>query len=183
MNRSRFLQTFLIGSIATMTPRNLDQNSLPTKDELTRIWEFSRELTIKFAEAMPANDYHFRPPSGSNMYTYGEQMHHIATNIAQLFSTYITDSPPPSLVLQTKDDKDAIIRHIHRSFDYGRTAIQKLSRTEFAECVPFFTSPIPRWHILFIAQDHTTHHCGQAVVYLNMKSITPPSYRKWPSSR
>jgi uncharacterized damage-inducible protein DinB len=46
------------------------------------------------------------------------------------------------------------------------------------EEVNFFARPLPRWHVLFVAQDHTTHHCGQAVLYLNARGITPPTLQE-----
>jgi uncharacterized damage-inducible protein DinB len=49
----------------------------------------------------------------------------------------------------------------------------RLSKEEMLEEVNFFARPLPRWHVLFVAQDHTTHHCGQAVLYLNARGITP----------
>jgi len=157
------------------------RRDLPSNEELIAIWQISGKLTLQFAEAMPEDDYLFRPAGLENIYTYGGQMQHIAENNINLFSRYITENPPPNIELENEDDKSSIIKHIRLSFEYGTEAIKELSNSEMFEQVHFFARPLPRWHILFVAQDHTTHHCGQAVIYLNARGITPPSYRKWES--
>ena len=106
-------------------------------------------------------------------------MQHIAENNISLLSRYLTDKPPPDIRDTGNNDKSVIKANIRDSFDYGTGIIGELSIEKMSEVVDFFARPLPRWHVLFIAQDHTTHHCGQAVIYLNAKGITPPSYRKW----
>jgi len=155
------------------------RKNLPSNKELIEIWQISGELALEYAEAMPAKDYLFRPAGLENTYTYGGQMQHIAENNISLFSNYLSDRTPPDIELNREDDKAAIKKHIRLSFDYGTEAIRELSREKLFEEVDFFARPLPRWHVIFVAQDHTTHHCGQAVVYLNANGISPPNYRKW----
>lgn len=179
MERSYFLKTCLASSLTGLTGTKVMRPDLPAKKELIEIWQISGELTLEFADAMPPNDYLFRPAGLDDIYTYGGQMQHIAENNISIFRNYITDRPPPNIELDREDDKTAIRHHIRLSFEYGTEAIKGLSKEEMLEEVNFFARPLPRWHVLFVAQDHTTHHCGQAVVYLNAKGIAPPHYRKW----
>ena len=180
MDRNYFLQTLLTGGLMMgFKGRLLFPEGTPSREELIRIWQTSGELTQEFAEAMPAAEYLFRPADRGNIYTYGGQMQHIAENNVGLLSNYITDEPPPAIPVEKHDEKEVIKENIRKSFAYGIRAIEKLSTEEMTDVVDFFARPLPRWHVLFIAQDHTTHHCGQAVVYLNAKGIDPPSWRKW----
>jgi hypothetical protein len=179
MVRSYFFKTCLTGSLGGLAGTRILSSCPPPKNELIEIWQISGEMTLEFVDAMPANDYQFRPSGPNDMYTYGGQMQHIAENNISLFRNYITDRSPPNIELEREDDKTAIRHHVRLSFEYGTEAIEGLSGEEMLEEVNFFARPLPRWHVLFVAQDHTTHHCGQAVVYLNAKGITPPYYRKW----
>lgn len=186
MDRNHFLQTFFSGGLFMgLNSRTLfsegypDSEKYTDREALTYIWRTSAELTMEFAKAMPAGDYLFKPSDMSDIYTYGRQMQHIAENNISLLSNYLTEQTPPDITLGREDDKVAILENISSSFEYGIQAIENLSPDDMMEVVDFFARPLPRWHVLFIAQDHTTHHCGQAVIYLNAKGIEPPSYRKW----
>lgn len=177
MNRLRFLQ-----SAAGMGVYGLSAATVHTDfsvENYVEIWKISKELTLEYAEAMPQADYLFRPAGLDDVYTYGGQMQHIAQNKINLLSRYITELEPPDITLDREDNKTAIKLNISRSFDYGTHALRSMNRGEWMEDVEFSATMIPRWQVLFVAQDHTTHHCGQAVVYLNAKGIQPPYYRKW----
>lgn len=179
MSRRKFLKTVFTSGLIGFSGKEFMRTKLPSNKELVDIWNISGELALEFAEAMPSEDYTFRPAGLDNIYSYGEQMQHIAENNINLISNNLTDAPHPDIELENTDDKSSIIEHIRLSFEYGAEAIRGLSRDEMFEEVNFFARPLPRWHVVFIAQDHTTHHCGQAVVYLNAKGISPPYYRKW----
>lgn len=165
-----------VGAMPLFMPKRNDGISI---DRLIEIWQISEELTLEFAEAMPQEEYNFRPAGLDDVFSYGEQMQHIAENNINLLSRYITDEAPPDLPYQTDMDKESIKKNISSSFKYGTESMQNLSRDDLFADVEFGGRNIPRWHVLFIAQDHTTHHCGQSVVYLNANGYSPPNYRKW----
>ena len=157
-------------------------NNSPSRDELINLWKISGEVALEYADAMPEKYYHFRPGDSGELYSYGGQMQHIAENIVRLLDQYITDMAPPELPLENESDKAAIRKNIQSSTDYGTEAIRSLDRHELMETVDFFAGPLPRWHVLFIAQDHTAHHIGQSVIYLRVCGVSPPRWRKWPAN-
>ncbi len=179
MNRNAFLKSALGMSVGAMPLLSLSRNNGIDIKRFIEIWQISEELTLEFAEAMPQKEYNFRPAGLEDVYSYGEQMQHIAENNINLLSRYITDEAPPDLSYQNDLDKESIKNNISTSFRYGTESMQKLSRYDLFAEVEFGGLNIPRWHVLFIAQDHTTHHCGQSVVYLNANGYSPPNYRKW----
>lgn len=179
MNRLHFLQSVAGLGAAGIFITDLNSGNEISIDDIVEIWEISKELTLEFADAMPQSDYLFRPADLEDVYTYGGQMQHIAQNNINLISRYITDVEPPDIALDSEDNKAAITEHISQSFDYGTAAIREINKTGLMGKVEFAGRQLPRWHVLFVPQDHTTHHCGQAVVYLNANGISPPNYRKW----
>src|SRR5207302_1553097 len=72
------------------------------------------KLSIAVAEAMPPDQYGFRPHSGSM--NFGELIAHIATTNYQ-FCAGLKDSGPPSL--PSAIPKDAHVTFLTDSFDYA----------------------------------------------------------------
>jgi hypothetical protein len=183
MERNVFLQLLAGSGLMAGWFGNLRYpDGTPSRDDLINLWMISGELALEFADAMPEDNYLFRPEDAGDIYTFGGQMQHIAENNVSLIRSYLSDDPPPEIPVGDESDKPTIMKNIDISFDYGAEAIRSLSRNDLTRTVDFFAAPLPRWHVLFIAQDHTTHHIGQSTVYLRMNGIAPPRWRKWPVS-
>ena len=130
--------------------------------ELLSTLENSRNYTLAVAEAMPESSYDFKPEGGG--WNFKELMHHIAYGIYWWQENYIKgneigwDQPP------LKKMKQEILNELNAAYSSLKATVgnQKLS----GDAVKGFHATI----------DHTTHHRGQAVVYLRCKGITPPEY-------
>lgn len=132
------------------------------------------KLSVAVADAMPADQYAFRPhPESMN---FGELMVHIAsTNYA--FCAGLKDSDPPATPSPAATDKDAVVKLLSGSFDYCSTVIPSLTDEQLA--APH-NSPDGRLlgrEVLLAMYVHVAHHRGQAEIYLRDKGIKPPSYR------
>lgn len=178
MDRTHFLQNMAAGSLMIGGAGQWPGSNPPPRQELLAIWRTSGTVALEFAEAMPQQDYGFRPAGLEDIYSYGEQMQHIADNNISLLQD-LSGQPPPDIYLDDETNKQAIMANIRSSFDYGAQIMEGLTEEEVMQEVDFFARPLPRWHVLFVTQDHTTHHCGQAVIYLRAQGIAPPYYRKW----
>lgn len=130
------------------------------------------KLSIAVAQAMPAEQYAFRPHPESM--DFGQLMSHIATTNYQ-FCAGLKDSDPPALPSPT--DKDAVVKFLSDSFDYCSTVIPNLMEEQLNKP---HNSPDGRLlgrEILLAMYVHVAHHRGQAEIYLRDKGIRPPSYR------
>ena len=79
-----------------------------------------RKLSVAVAEAMPAEQYVFRPDPGSM--TFGELISHIAsTNFA--FCSGLQDEDSPKAPVPADKDKDAVVKFLSSSFEYCSTVI------------------------------------------------------------
>ncbi len=132
------------------------------------------KLSVAVAEAMPAEQYGFRPhPESMN---FGQLMLHIATtNYA--FCAGLKDSDPPQTPSPADTEKDAVVKLLSGSFAYCSTVIPSLTEDQLSKP---HNSPDGRLlgrEILLAMYVHVAHHRGQAEIYLRDKGIKPPQYR------
>ena len=129
------------------------------------------KLSVAVAQAMPADQYSFRPHPESM--DFAQLMSHIATTNYQ-FCAGIKDSSPPTLPSPT--DKDATVKFLSDSFDYCASVIPNLTEEQLARSHNSPDGYLPGKEILLAMYIHVAHHRGQAEIYLRDKGIRPPSY-------
>jgi uncharacterized damage-inducible protein DinB len=153
------------------------------KDILLKHWKTSGELTLAVANAMPAENYGFRPVPVEM--SFGELMAHIAAADRNACANASGLQPPPlpdRIVAWTKDtvkvdvDKDTAVQFVTDAFAFCQQAITQMpaSRMDAVVGPPARNLTGSEW--LWSYFTHTAHHRGQAEVYLRLKGITPPSY-------
>jgi uncharacterized damage-inducible protein DinB len=129
------------------------------------------KLSVAVAQAMPPEQYAFRPDPGSM--SFGELMSHIAsTNYA--FCAGLKDSTTPSTPSPT--DKEGIVKFLSNSFEYCSEIIPNLTEEQIGKVHNSPDGRLPGREVLLAMYVHVAHHRGQAEVYLRDKGITPPSY-------
>ncbi|HWY60085.1 MAG TPA: DinB family protein [Terriglobales bacterium] len=129
------------------------------------------KLSVAVAQAMPAEQYGFRPhPESMN---FGELMAHIAATNYQ-FCAGLKDSDPPAL--PSPSEKDAIVKFLSDSFDYCSNVIPSLTEEQLNKTHSSPDGTLLGREILLAMYIHVAHHRGQAEIYLRDKGIKPPSY-------
>ena len=129
------------------------------------------KLSIAVAQAMPPDQYGFRPHPESM--TFGELISHIATTNYQ-FCAGLKDSEPPASPSPT--DKDAVVKFLGDSFDYCSAVIPGLTEDQLSRTHNSPDGRLPGREVLLAMYIHVAHHRGQAEIYLRDKGIKPPSY-------
>ena len=146
-------------------------------DFLTK-WEGAKEYTMAIADAMPAENYTYKPTDAQR--AFHEQITHIIGNMIWLSTSYLggeglasadTENPPTG--------KEELMTLLEESFDYAQETIRGFDYSRIDEEVDFFAGPMSHRKIFFLMMDHLTHHRGQLVVYLRLNDIEPPRYRGW----
>lgn len=130
------------------------------------------KLSIAVAQAMPADQYAFRPHPDSM--DFGQLMSHIATTNYQ-FCAGLKDAAPPAFPSPT--DKDGVVKFLSDSFDYCAAVIPNLTDEQLNRAHDSPDGHLPGREILLAMYIHVAHHRGQAEIYLRDKGIKPPSYR------
>ena len=154
------------------------------KDSLAKHWKTSGEFTIAVAEAMPAEDYNFRP--NPDEMSFGQLMAHIgaanegacaaASGLphpdfpAKIGEWAKAKAPKPEV---SKDDAVAFLKE---SFDFCNKAVAAMTpeRLDSIEGPP--ARHLTGFEWLWAYFTHTAHHRGQAEVYMRVKGIKPPDY-------
>jgi uncharacterized damage-inducible protein DinB len=129
-------------------------------------------LSVAVAQAMPADQYSFRPHPESM--DFGQLMSHIATTNYQ-FCAGLKDTQPPAMPSPT--EKDAVVRFLSDSFAYCADVISNLTDAQLSAAHDSPDGHLPGREVLLAMYVHVAHHRGQAEIYLRDKGIRPPSYR------
>lgn len=140
--------------------------------EYSKHFKALRDLSVAVAEAMPAEQYGFRPhPESMN---FGEVMAHIATTNYQ-FCAGLKDSQPPAM--PTPTEKAGIAKFLSDSFAYCGGVLPGLTAEELDKAHDSPDGHLPGREILLAMFVHVAHQRGQAEIYLRDKGIRPPGYR------
>jgi uncharacterized damage-inducible protein DinB len=165
--------TFLLVVLAALSFLAADAATASSNaaGEYARHFAALSKLSIAVSEAMPAEQYVFRPhPDSMN---FGELMSHIATTNYQ-FCAGLKDSNPPTL--PSPSGKDAIVKFLSDSFEYCSAVIPSLTDEQLNQTHNSPDGQLSGREILLAMYIHVAHHRGQAEIYLRDKGIKPPSY-------
>lgn len=164
----------LLNSVPILT---FAQNNDSLLVQLGRKWENAKIYTLQMAELMPAEYYDFKPTS--EQMSFGEQILHISENILTLSSKAQAIPQGVNYKNVNAADKAAVIKAVNSAYDVGLSAHKAIPAARLDDLVNFFAGPMSKRQILIIMHDHQTHHIGQLIVYLRLKSVKPVSYIGW----
>jgi uncharacterized damage-inducible protein DinB len=143
------------------------------KAMFARHWQVAKEFTLAVADAMPAEDYEFKP--NPDEMTFGRRMTHIAAQNSDSCATATGTNALPEPVVR---DKATAIKYLKETFDECASALEAMPPERLAtEVYKFQGQPVFAREALWYAFTHMAHHRGQAEVYLRVKSIKPPAWR------
>ena len=132
------------------------------KAQLLSTIENSRGYMLAVAEAMPEDQYEFKPASA--VWNFLELMNPIVYGMKWYAENYIqnikTEWQPPA----PHTTKAATLKSLEKSFDALKKEVNSVVLDE------------ERVHGVYTTLDHITHHRGQATTYLRCKSIQPAEY-------
>jgi len=150
------------------------------KDSLIQHWKITGDFTVKVAEAMPADNYSFRPVPEEM--SFGQLMAHIgAADLGACVAVSGMQRPdePAKIAAWRKDqkldvDRASAVEYLHLVFNFCNKALEATTWEKFdAKVANTQLTGFERYWSYFT---HTAHHRGQAEVYLRLKGITPPTY-------
>ncbi len=144
--------------------------------QLARKWSNAKGYTISVGELMPEEKYNYKPVPEEM--SFKMQLLHIIDNITWLTSTYLTKEKY-NRITDSASSKVAIIQEMKLVYEYAEKAILSLPTKELDIPVQFFAGPMTKRQILFLLQDHQTHHRAQLLVYLRLNGVKPPKYVGW----
>ena len=170
---------FTLLTLALAVPA-LSQTTI--KDAMIKHWKATGELTLAVANAMPAEDYNFRP--NPEEMSFGQLMAHIALadRGACANASGMTAPAVPGVIASfAKDnkqevDKESAIRFQTDVFDFCNKAVAQVTLEQLDKIAGPPARNLTGYEWLWSYFTHTAHHRGQAEVYLRVKNIKPPTY-------
>ena len=139
--------------------------------EFAKRWTATRPLGVGVAEAMPSDEYAFKPdPPSMN---FGELMQHLAWGNYAFCAALHDEKTPP---LPDLTEKPALVRRVADSFDYCSRQISSVTEAQMNSIHDTPDGKLNGRELLLALYVHMAHHRGQAEIYLRVKGIKPPSY-------
>jgi uncharacterized damage-inducible protein DinB len=161
-----------------------DKPAAPTASLAASIepwWSMITKSFVSAAEAMPAEQYDFRPKDGafSNVRTFAEQVKHVACGNYGFFNEIEGKTPPANCGTggpSPAKTKAELVKYLKDSFEYAHGVLKGLTASNALDPVsgPYGGSST-RLGITTLAVWHASDHYGQLVVYLRMNGIVPPA--------
>jgi len=136
-------------------------------------WKKSKDLTVKVAEAMPAENYDYKPFSEAG--SFGGEMQHLAQADGFYLGMLGKGRAPAAPSKDTS--KAATIKYLNENFDWAIATVGQLTAADLTKTFSPGRGPsMTGLEILYQAMIHTAHTRGYAEMYLRNKGITPPTY-------
>jgi uncharacterized damage-inducible protein DinB len=147
-----------------------------TQSEMLVEWQRAKTYTKTYLDAMPADDYGFRPTP--EIRSFAEQMLHLATDNYG-FACYASGKSNPngdsSLEKTITATKEATTRAVLDSYDFMISTLQNMTATQMSEKLKRKNgTEISRAGVFGKGFEHQTHHRGQTTIYLRLEGVKPP---------
>lgn len=170
----------LLGAVLVALPVLAAAAENDFKAMFVRHWQTAKEFTLAVAEAMPAEDYDFKP--SKDEMSFAQLMVHIAAQNSDSCATATGTKVPPSMPSSSGPvpamDKQAAIQLLTVSFDTCAKELDAVTPEQWnREVYKFQGRPVLASEAMWYTFTHMAHHRGQAEVYLRAKNIKPPAWR------
>ena len=172
MNRRKLISTAVIGAAAAAT---LQVASAADKEivVLTDHWKKSKDLTLKVAEAMPAENYDYKPFGDAR--AFGGELQHLGQ--AEGFYLGQLDKGKAPAAPKGDTSKAATVKYLTENFDWAIGVVGQLTAADLTKTFTSGRGPgMTGLDLLYQAMIHTAHTRGYGEMYLRNKGVVPPTY-------
>jgi uncharacterized damage-inducible protein DinB len=142
-------------------------------DILVAHWKKSKDLTLKVAEAMPEENYDYKPFPEAK--PFGGELQHLGQAEAHYLGMFGKGAAPAAPSGDTS--KAATTKYLAVLYDWSISTVGQLSPPDLTK--PFGNgkgAPMTGLDILYAAMIHTAHTRGYVEMFLRNKGIVPPQY-------
>ena len=170
------MKPFFVFAAVFITSSSIAQSSL---DALIQDFERNKAMCISYVEAMPENQFDFKPTP--DVRSFAEQFLHISQGLVGLASNgtgseriFGTENLEQNDSYKTKQE---VLRILSESFDHVISSVGAMDPATFDEIIQRGQFNVSRIGWVNKALEHSTHHKGQAAVYLRMNGIQPAQFQ------
>ncbi|MEO0733752.1 MAG: DinB family protein [Bacteroidota bacterium] len=162
-----------------------DSAAFPARAEWHEKWKNSQAYITEALEKLPDSSFQYRPAEGQM--SVQEQVQHISGTVYGLSRRFLGYQPADfneeklrELLSAEYLSRPQLMQLLKDAYAFGTDAINSLEEEEWDEMVPnFFAGPRSKRVIIYLLQDHATHHRAQVLMYLRLLGYEAPRYRGW----
>jgi uncharacterized damage-inducible protein DinB len=137
-------------------------------------WRKSKDLTLKVAEAMPPENYAYKPFESAR--AFGGELQHLGQ--AEGFYLGQLGKARGPAAPSGDTSKVATIKYLTDNFDWAIATVGQLTAADLTKTFAAGRGPsMTGLDLLYQAMIHTAHTRGYAEMYLRNKGVTPPNYQ------
>ncbi|HWF10707.1 MAG TPA: DinB family protein [Bryobacteraceae bacterium] len=172
MNRRNIISTLAAGAAAAAT---VGVASAADKeiDVLVEHWKKSKDLTLKVAEAMPAENYDYKPFADAR--PFGGELQHIGEAEGFYLGRLGKNGRAPATP-RGDTSKDTTIKYLTANFDWAIGVVGQLTAADLTKTAGGRGPATTGLDLLYGAMIHTAHTRGYGEMYLRNKGVKPPDY-------
>jgi len=174
MDRRKAMHLAGVSGLATAFPKTVSAESV--LGEYIKHWNVSKKYTLDMMKAMPIEHFDFKVTP--EQMPFGNQFTHLGYfNTFLLGFIFEKDAiPEPELF-----DFETTQRYVLDTYDFCLTILSDLKEKDLEiidnQKRPGWLADKSNRELIHRAEVHTSHHRGQAVAYLRLKGIKPPSFK------
>lgn len=136
-------------------------------------WKKSKDLTLKVAEAMPADNYDYKPFSDAR--AFGAELQHLGQAEGFYLGRFGKNGPAPAAP-RNDVTKDTTVKYLTASFDWAIGVVGQLTSADLTKTIAGRGPAMTGLDLLYEAMIHTAHTRGYGEMYLRNKGVKPPDY-------
>ena len=150
------------------------QDKNPVTSVLREMLPRQQKNLMAAAEEMPAGKFSYKPTE--QQMTFGHLVLHVVESNNYLCSKIgdIPETKAPGL--KETDEKDKLLTGLKASFDFCKTALDKVDDSRLGEEIELYGGRKgPRAFALFALSNDWADHYSAAAMYLRLNGILPPT--------
>ena len=147
----------------------------PLSKEAKSDYTIAKNLVIGSAEKVPEAGYSFKPTP--EVRSFGQLIGHI-TDDQYRYCSAVRGENKTSQFEKAPPPKAEMVAALKSAFAYCDTAYEGLVDASATEKVVFLGRTIPKLTVFTLHAGHAWEHYGNAVVYMRLQGIVPPSSEK-----
>jgi uncharacterized damage-inducible protein DinB len=169
-----------VAALAFVCATTLQAQSNPLSADLKADYATVKDYFIRSAEKMPEAQYSFRPTP--EVRSFGQLVAHVADDQYNLCAPAKGEIRHAAYaeIEHTLTTKADLVAALKKAFAYCDAAYNSLTDASATETVKFNNRSQTRFQMLNWNIWHTWEHYGNAVVYLRLNGLIPPSSEKKP---
>ena len=172
MDRRKALGSLVAGAAVTAVTVGVAKAADAEIEIFVNHWKKSKDLSLKTAQAMPAEFYDFKPFPEAR--AFGAEQQHLG----QAEGFYLGRLGKGAAPAAPKNDitKDATVKYLTELFDWSIGVVGQLTSADLTKTFGQGKQAATGLELLYQAMIHTAHTRGYGEMYLRIKGVVPPTY-------